>query len=437
MTTKNKIHAALAISEFWAIHSQFAENALAAMAEVPAELMAGNPTQQDDYTGAVNGDFIVRVQGTMMKGESSWGDSCSTVKTRRLIRAAAADPRCDRIIVAFDSPGGTVEGTGELVDDIRKAASKKPIIAYIEDTCASAALWAAAACSEIVSSPHANSIGSIGIYTVYFDRSEQAARNGVTPVLISSGGVKGQPTSGLPLSAEFMEYAQERVLKMFESFCTSVADDRGMEYERVLSIADGRVFTAQEALGLGLVDKLMSWDDLFSQEVKKAHSVKAEASEAEGNMKFLDKFKNKAPDTAAVETPKTPQSEAVGHDLEAIDAVVQSAVAGIVTAKVDKFIDTGLLTAASRDAATELLLAAIESDGLELEGNGALKPGRFQSAVVAFIEGLPKADVSTPGLAAVDGGRSVLVEEDRFKSRADEYRALAEDQTPGMKKVKK
>lgn len=433
MTTKNKIHAALAIDQYWAIEPRFASSMMESMIEVDASSVLTIGKIPDSEFERSGGDAIIMMSGPMMKGSSSFGDNCDTVATRRRVRAAANDPAVERIILVMDSPGGSVFGTADLAEDVRKAAELKPVIAYIEDLCASACYWVASQCTEIIASPNALAIGSIGVYTVFWDDSKMFEAAGIKPILISSGGEKGKPCRGLPIEDETVASAQDFILQIYERFVETVCEGRNLATEGVLSIADGRVYTAQEALGFGLVDRLASWDDLFDTSATSAVA----ASEAEGNMKFLDNFKKKAPDTAAVEMPETPQSEAVGHDLEAIDAVVQSAVKGVVTAKVDKFIDTGLLTAASRDAATELLLAAIESDGLELEGNGAIKPGRIQSAVVAFIEGLPKAKLTDPGLAAVDGGRSVMVEEDRFKSMADEYRALAEAETPGMNKVKK
>lgn len=440
-TTTNKIHAALAIDQFWAIEPKFANSMLDSLASTPADAMLGKKSPPTELLEVVGSDAVILMSGPMMKGFSSFGDNCSTVYTRRAIRSAANNPLVERIILVMDSPGGSVFGTADLADDVLEAAKIKPVIAYIEDLCASACYWVASACTEIVASPNALAIGSIGVYTVFWDESELYEKFGVKPILISSGGEKGKPVPGLPVEDETIEVTQSAIDMIYEQFVGAVASGRGLESTRVLSIADGRIFPAQEALGLGLVDRLASWDELFETSASDGNLAASEANETMG---ILDKFIKKQPEVPAAETDKveTPQAEATEvHDMAAIEAAMQGAVAGIVKTKVDSYIDAGHLTAASRESGEELLLSAIEADGLGFEANGSLKEGRMFAAAKKLIEGLPKASLAnkvletTPGSDA-NGARSV-VEADQFKSEADAYRAKAEKSTPGMKKVKK
>src|SRR5690606_31819803 len=127
--------------------------------------------------------------GAMTKQGSSFGGA-STVRTRRAIRSAAADKSVSAIMLLIDSPGGSVSGTSDLADDVANAKKKKPVYAYIEDTCCSAAYWVASQCSAIYANPTAI-VGSIGTYMVVADYSRMAENAGVKVHCISTGKYKG------------------------------------------------------------------------------------------------------------------------------------------------------------------------------------------------------------------------------------------------------
>ena len=101
--------------------------------------------------------YLVQHRGflTMM----GLGTSCSEVE--QALRAALDDTRVQRIVLAFDSPGGSVFGVQELGDTIFAARNKKPIIGTIEGQCGSAAYWIASQASKLFASP-SSEVGSIG-----------------------------------------------------------------------------------------------------------------------------------------------------------------------------------------------------------------------------------------------------------------------------------
>jgi ClpP class serine protease len=194
----NKIHAALAISAFWAIDQKYAQSQLSALETTEASTVIRGESPASGVHLAEDGTCFIPMRGVMMKAESSFGGGCSTVATRRALRKAANDPECRKIVLLVDSPGGSIDGTADLADDIAKVKGSNPVVAFIEGRCCSAALWVASQCTEIISSPNVLDIGSIGVYTVWYDASQAYEKAGVTPVLISSGGIKGQPVAGLP-----------------------------------------------------------------------------------------------------------------------------------------------------------------------------------------------------------------------------------------------
>jgi ClpP class serine protease len=118
---------------------------------------------------------------------SSGGTTAETLRDE--FRAAVADPDIDGIVFDVDSPGGVVEGIGELADEIRGARGTKPIAAVANHMAASAAYWAIAGVDEIVATPSA-SVGSIGVFTAHQDVSAAMEEKGVKTTLISAGKYK-------------------------------------------------------------------------------------------------------------------------------------------------------------------------------------------------------------------------------------------------------
>ena len=137
------------------------------------------------YNKTEGGVAIVRINGSITKGQSKFGGT-SSVAVRQAIRSARADADVGGILLAIDSPGGQVAGTAELADEIAATAEEMPLHAHIEDLGASAAYWAAAGANRITSNRMAE-IGSIGVYGVVVDTSGAMEREGVKVHVISTG----------------------------------------------------------------------------------------------------------------------------------------------------------------------------------------------------------------------------------------------------------
>lgn len=83
---------------------------------------------------------MIDIEGTMTKRGSSLGGG-GTIFIRQQVRAAMNDPSITGILLRIDSPGGTVAGTKDLADDVHRATKTKPVMAFFEDTGASAAYY--------------------------------------------------------------------------------------------------------------------------------------------------------------------------------------------------------------------------------------------------------------------------------------------------------
>lgn len=164
------------------------------------------------------------------------------------------------IVVRIDSPGGAVGPSQEIYREIRKTLEVKPVIASMGALAASGGYYAAAAADGIVANP-GTITGSIGVIMEYTNFRELFEKIGIYPVVIKSGKYKdiGSPVRQL-------SEAEEKILQAFadnvhQQFIRDVAEGRRMEIQSVQAVADGRIFTGEQAVALGLVDRLGNLSD--------------------------------------------------------------------------------------------------------------------------------------------------------------------------------
>jgi len=208
------------------------------------------------------GVAVIPIKGVILKDVPWLYDlfGINATSTRRVaasVCAALADTDVASILLAVDSPGGTVAGVQELADIIFEARDAKPLNAHIEDLGASAAYWLASQASHIAANETA-AVGGIGVYTVYYDRSEQAAALGIKVHVIASGEYKGAGVPGSSLTGKQLAAIQDRVDGIAAIFQAAVARGRGMEAKAVAKLATGRVWLAAKAVGNGLINSIAS-----------------------------------------------------------------------------------------------------------------------------------------------------------------------------------
>ncbi len=181
-------------------------------------------------------------------------------------RAALADPDVSTIVLAIDSPGGTVDGTQELADLIYSARGVKPVVALADGTMASAAYWIGSAASQVFMSSDTAVIGSIGVVAAHMDVSRAEDMRGVKTTEITAGKYKRIASQYGPLTPEGRATMQDQVDQTYSVFVNAVARNRGVTADTVLQdMADGRVFIGQQAIDAGLVDGVSTLDALIAR----------------------------------------------------------------------------------------------------------------------------------------------------------------------------
>jgi protease-4 len=202
---------------------------------------------------------IIVVQGTIMPGEQAPGliGADSTVE---LIRQAQQDDAIRSVVVRVDSPGGSAIASEEIRSAlVQLQQAGKPVVVSMGGTAASGGYWIAATADEIWASP-ATITGSIGVIGVIptFENALAYLGVGVDGVGTTALAGSGDPLSGL--NETMQTIFQSNVEDAYRRFLQLVADGRNMSVAEVDAIAQGRVWTGEQALGLGLVDSLGDLD---------------------------------------------------------------------------------------------------------------------------------------------------------------------------------
>ncbi len=167
------------------------------------------------------------------------------------------------IVIDVDSPGGTVLGLSGVTDKIYSLRGKKPIIAVVSDMMASAAYFLGSAADEIVADPDSLT-GCIGTICAHIDWSGALEQAGIKVTLIYAGKYKSEGNPYEPLTDEAKEDYQNMVNQYSESFVSAVARNRDITESRVKAeFGQGRVFKADKAKSVGMVDKIATLEQVI------------------------------------------------------------------------------------------------------------------------------------------------------------------------------
>lgn len=177
-------------------------------------------------------------------------------------------PWVKAIVVRIDSPGGAVAPTQEIFEAILRSKKHKPFIASLGGTATSGGYYIAAACDRIVSNP-GTLTGSIGVIMQLANVEELMKKLGVRGVSVKSGANKDLGSPVQPLSPEGREILQSLVDNVHGQFVSAVAQGRKMEEAAVRKLADGRVYSGDQARKLGLVDEFGTLQDAIEIAAKR------------------------------------------------------------------------------------------------------------------------------------------------------------------------
>lgn len=217
---------------------------------------------------SAGGVAILSLRGPMMTGVpqeiEDWFGVTDTKRFARTVEMAAEDKEVNSICICVNSPGGSVEGLTTLADAVNYAAGMKNVVGTVNGMSASAAYYAISGANTIFAN-RMDLVGSIGTRLTVYDYSEAFADAGIKPVVIDTGEFKSMGEPGTPITDAQKDEFQRLVDGYFSDFRQVVQRGRGMSDAGFEQVSDGRLFFAEEARGLGLIDGIGRPADVIKQ----------------------------------------------------------------------------------------------------------------------------------------------------------------------------
>lgn len=165
------------------------------------------------------------------------------------------------IVLRIDSPGGAVVPSQEIYEEIKKVRAKnRKVITSMGTVAASGGYYIASASDKIMANP-GTLTGSIGVIMEFASFEQLLNKIGVKGEVVKSGAMKDVGDPMRTMTADEKAYLQKVINDVFDQFVSAVAAGRHMDKAKVLSLADGSVYTGRQAKELGLVDELGDQED--------------------------------------------------------------------------------------------------------------------------------------------------------------------------------
>ena len=167
------------------------------------------------------------------------------------------------IVLRIESPGGAVGAAQEIYQEVMRTNLVKPVIASMGSMGASGGYYAALGAESIIANP-GTMTGSIGVIVKFPNLEGLFEKIGYKSEVIKSGPLKDVGGGDRPLSEEERKLMQDLIDNVYDQFVRHIAAARGMEKETVRGLADGRIYTGEQALEVGLIDSLGNFTDAIT-----------------------------------------------------------------------------------------------------------------------------------------------------------------------------
>jgi protease IV len=217
------------------------------------------PVQGVDLFGAHNAIGIIELKGVITSPEKAMGHLSSFVENDQV----------KAVVVRIDSPGGTVGASQELFRQIKITNKTKPVVASMGSVAASGGYYAALGAQKIVASP-GTLTGSIGVILKFPNLEQIFEKIGYKTEVVKSGDLKDLGSSSRTLTQEERDLLQQLLDNVHNQFIDDIVSSRELPESEVRNLADGRIFSGEQAQQLGLIDELGNFYDAVSLAAKLA-----------------------------------------------------------------------------------------------------------------------------------------------------------------------
>jgi signal peptide peptidase SppA len=343
------------------------------------------------------GIATVMVHGSLTSEDSFFNQMfgiTSYNEIRNAIIEAVGSMEVSRIVLDIDSPGGSAKGIDDLGDFIKFASTRMPIVAHVSGEAFSAACWIATSCDSITGS-RMSQHGSIGVIAVLQEMTKMAENEGIKFHVFRAGKYKAIGNPYEELAEESREIIQAQVDTIEGFFLDAISENRSISRGSVKSqVGEGLTFFAAEAVDKGLLDEVLSIQDLLTRLISLSNS----------NPRGLNASTEETSMATKALTAKASAALAAGASDEEINALLSAASEEELTAE---------------QIAANLAAAKLEGEGLELTAEqiaanlAAEGEGAQLTAEELEIKAAADLAAAAPAVAAVDNLVTYLKEENQ------------------------
>jgi protease-4 len=222
-----------------------------------------NIRRETSHKQAADKIAVVVAKGTIFDGEQPEGDIGGDTLSQ-ILSEVRYDPQVKAIVLRVDSPGGSAFAADNIRDSLYGQGNQQvPIVVSMGSYAASGGYWIAAEADKIVAMP-STITGSIGVYSMIPSFEKTLAKLGVNSDGVGTTDIADIMQLDRPMSKQAKVILQSSVDHIYDRFINLVANGRGQSPEAIHDIAQGRIWTGQQALENGLVDQLGGLNDAIT-----------------------------------------------------------------------------------------------------------------------------------------------------------------------------
>jgi len=205
---------------------------------------------KSDIFSKKEGIGIIELKGLIVSSE----------KVLKNLTSFRNNPDIKSIILRIESPGGSVGAAQEIFQDVKRTNKVKPVVASMGSMGASGGYYAALGAEKIIANP-GTMTGSIGVIVKFPNLEGLFDKIGYKSEVIKSGAMKDVGASNRPINDQERALMQELIDNVFNQFVQAIVESRDMPEETVRELADGRIFSGEQAFEAGLIDDLGNFTD--------------------------------------------------------------------------------------------------------------------------------------------------------------------------------
>jgi protease-4 len=221
-------------------------------------------TDGDKFPALGEGIGLIEVKGVIL-------DSEETVKQLNELKK---NDRVKAVVLRIDSPGGVVGPSQEIYAEVKKLGAIKKVVVSMGSLAASGGYYIAAPAAMIMANP-GTITGSIGVLMKFSNIEGLMGKIGMKAFTLKTGNYKDAGSPTRPMTDQDKAMLQNVIDNAHNQFVKAVAEGRRLPVEEIRKIADGRIFTGEQAMALKLIDRIGTLQDAI-EEAGKMAGIKGE-----------------------------------------------------------------------------------------------------------------------------------------------------------------